>query len=141
MKNIKSLVLFACILSLQPSFACGCGDEYNGGWISNSIFLGSIGLIFFVLLIYFCAKFKAYQLSVLGILVPYIMSMLMILGVYLLADSHRNYVLLPLIHKAISIEKIAIAGFVFVLILWIAPAIYTYRKGRWFKHLSQLDRK
>ena len=134
------VMLVACALSFQPSFACGCGDQMNGG-ISGWIILTLIGLSFLIPLIYAISNFKLYRLSAFVLIFNYILSFGIVGGIYILLSSFSNYIRLPIIHKAILIEMIALVSCVVVILLWIFPAIYTYRKGRWVKGLSYPDSK
>lgn len=131
--KIKYLNIFWLIipmLFLQPSFACGCGEEYGSSGISGIIVLALIVFSFFVPLIYALAKFRAYRLSAKILLAPYILSFAIIGGLYLLVDQYGNRIPLPMTHKSVSINTIAMISCIFVLLLWLAPAIYTYRKGK-----------
>lgn len=62
MKYLKLLACTFAFIFLQPSFACGCGDEFSNGGISGIVVFGLVVFSFFIPLIYVLAKFKAYRI-------------------------------------------------------------------------------
>lgn len=95
--------------------------------------LGLVVFSFFIPLIYALAKFKAYRLSAKILFTPYILSFAIIGGLYILVEKFGSNIPIPMIHKTVSIDTIAIISCILILLLWIFPAIYTYRKSKLLK--------
>lgn len=126
MKYLKLFVLLPILLFLQPSFACGCGEEYPLS-LTNQILTWMMMLV--LLLIYllpslcFVKFYKFLSLKIAHLIVPHIVLFLMIglliysvdLGLMKIYDQIRDVV--P------SFFVVFIIG-IMSLLLWFYPIIY-----------------
>lgn len=126
MKYLKLFVLLPILLFLQPSFTCGCGEEYLLS-LTNQILTWMMMLV--LLLIYllpslcFVKFYKFLSLKIAHLIVPHVVLFLMIglliysvdLGLMKIYDQIRDVV--P------SFFVVFIIG-IMSLLLWFYPIIY-----------------
>lgn len=141
MTKIKAMCCLPLILGFKPSYACACSEAPSVGEIVLSISIATLGLILACLPIwYFFLKIKTFESSVWALIVPIFIAVAIIFGLFALGFE-RSYIHLPIIDKNVSYHTVAIIGTILVILLWLYPAIYTYRRGKWYRSLYHPLRK
>lgn len=130
MKNIIILIFLTFILSLKPSFACGCGDELSSSHqIMSWIVMGVVFLIYLIPSFYFAKHFKKYQLSILHLVLPHILMFGML---YALLNSFKlglnpiYYWFADYLPNRLIFVVIGLIGVIF----WLYPVIYIAKRAK-----------
>jgi hypothetical protein len=130
MKNIIILIFLTFILSLKPSFACGCGDELSSSHqIMSWIVMGVFFLIYLIPSLYFAKYFKKYQLSIGHLILSHV---LMIAILYAMMNSFKlglNPIYYWFNHYLPNRFIFAAIGLIGVLV-WIYPVIYVAKRAK-----------
>ena len=130
MKNIIILIFLTFILSLKPSFACGCGDELSSSHqIMSWIVMGVVFLIYLIPSFYFVKYFKKNQLSIGHVILSHV---LMIAILYAMMNSFKlglNPIYYWFADYLSNSFIFAAIGFIGVLV-WIYPVIYVAKRAK-----------
>ncbi|KQW90509.1 MULTISPECIES: hypothetical protein [Acinetobacter] len=130
MKNIIILIFLTFILSLKPSFACGCGDELSSSHqIMSWIVMGVVFLIYLIPSLYFAKYFRKYQLSIEHLILSHV---LMIAMLYAMMNSFKlglNPIYYWFADYLPNSFIFAAIGFIGVLV-WIYPVIYVAKRAK-----------
>lgn len=130
MKNIIILIFLTFILSLKPSFACGCGDELSSSHqIMSWIVMGVVFLIYLIPSLYFAKYFRKYQLSIEHLILSHV---LMIAILYAMMNSFKlglNPIYYWFADYLSNSFIFAAIGFIGVLV-WIYPVIYVAKRAK-----------
>lgn len=130
MKNIIILIFLTFILSLKPSFACGCGDELSSSHqIMSWIVMGVVFLIYLIPSLYFAKYFRKYQLSIEHLILSHV---LMIAMLYAMMNSFKlglNPIYYWFADYFPNSFIFAAIGFIGVLV-WIYPVIYVAKRAK-----------
>lgn len=130
MKNIIILIFLTFILSLKPSFACGCGDELSSSHqIMSWIVMGVVFLIYLIPSLYFAKYFRKYQLSIEHLILSHV---LMIAMLYAMMNSFKlglNPIYYWFADYLPNSFIFAAIGFIGVLV-WIYPVIYVTKRAK-----------
>lgn len=130
MKNIIILIFLTFILSLKPSFACGCGDELSSSHqIMGWVIMGVVFLIYLIPSFYFAKYFKKYQLSIGHLILSHV---LMIAMLYAMMNSFKlglNPIYYWFNHYLPNSFIFAVIGLIGVLV-WIYPVIYVAKRAK-----------
>lgn len=130
MKNIIILIFLTFILSLKPSFACGCGDELSSSHqIMAWVIMSAVFLIYLIPSFYFAKYFKKYQLSIGHLILPHV---LMIAMLYTMINSFKlglnpiYYWFADYLSNSFIFAAIGLIG----ALVWIYPVIYVTKRAK-----------
>ena len=130
MKKIIILIFITFILSLKPSFACGCGDELSSSHqIMGWIVMGVLFLIYLIPSLYFAKYFKKYQLSIGHLILPHVLIIAML---YAMMNSFKlglNQIYYWFANYLPNSFIFAVIGLIGVLV-WIYPVNYVAKRAK-----------